>query len=44
MWLEKVGGGRARWCVLDLPSAETARELVAVIHAFAVGSAGVVEG
>lgn len=44
LWLERIGGGGGRWFVLDLPSAETARELVAVIHAFAVGSSGVVEG
>lgn len=42
VWLERVGGARARWCVLDMPTAPTARELVAIIHAYAAGS-GVVE-
>ena len=42
VWLEKIGGGGGRWLVLDLPTAATARELVTVIHAFAVGSSGVV--
>ncbi len=42
LWLEKIGGGGGRWFVLDRPAAESARELVAVIHAYAVGSAGVI--
>jgi hypothetical protein len=42
LWLEKIGGGGGRWFVLDRPAAESARELVAVIHAYAQGSAGVV--
>jgi hypothetical protein len=42
IWLEKIGGGGGRWFVLDCPAAESARELVAVIHAYAQGSAGVV--
>jgi hypothetical protein len=41
-WLERVGGGGGRWFVLDDPAAETARGLVAVIHAYAQGLAGVV--
>jgi hypothetical protein len=41
-WLERVGSGGGRWFVLDDPAAETARGLVAVIHAYAQGLAGVV--
>ncbi len=44
LWLERIGGSGSQWFVLDMPSAESARELVAVVYAFAVGSAGVVEG
>ena len=40
LWLENRDGSRGRWFVLDQPSAHTARELVAVIHAFAVGAKG----
>lgn len=40
-WLEKIGGGGGRWFVLDRPTATSARELVAVIHAFVIGAAGV---
>lgn len=43
VWLEKVGGGGGRWYVLDLPTVKTARELVAVVHAFGLGSRGVSE-
>jgi len=43
LWLEKIGGSGARWFVLDMPTAETARELVAVVHAYAVGSRGAIE-
>jgi len=43
LWLEKIAGSKARWFVLDMPTAESARELVAVIHAFAVGSRGLVD-
>lgn len=42
LWLEKIGGG-GRWLVLDLPTAHTARELVAVIHAYGQGARGVIE-
>ena len=42
LWLEKIGGGGGRWFVLDRPAAHSARELVAVIHAYAQGS-GVIE-
>jgi hypothetical protein len=38
-WLEKIGGGGGRWFVCDDPAAATARELVAVIHAYAAGNA-----
>lgn len=41
LWLEKIGGAGGRWFVLDRPAAHSARELVAVIHAYAQGSAGV---
>jgi hypothetical protein len=43
LWLEKIGGGGGRWFVLDRPSAHSARELVAVIHAYAQGARGVIE-
>jgi hypothetical protein len=43
LWLEKIGGDGARWFVLDRPAAESARELVAVIHAYAQGARGVIE-
>jgi hypothetical protein len=43
LWLEKIGGGGGRWFVLDRPAAESARELVAVIHAYAQGARGVIE-
>ena len=38
LWLERIGGGGGRWFVLDRPAAASARELVAVIHAYAKGS------
>jgi hypothetical protein len=40
LWLERIGGTGGQWFVLDMPSAESARELVAVIHAFGVGAKG----
>jgi hypothetical protein len=40
LWLEQIGGTGGRWFVLDRPSAESARELVAVIHAFGIGAKG----
>ena len=43
LWLERVGGGGGRWFVLDRPAAGTARELVAVIYAYAQGARGVIE-
>jgi hypothetical protein len=38
LWLERIGGAGGRWFVLDMPTAGTARELVAIIHAYATGS------
>ncbi len=43
LWLERIGGGGGRWFVLDRPAAESARELVAVIHAYGQGARGVIE-
>lgn len=43
LWLEKIGGAGGRWFVLDRPAAHSARELVAVIHAYAQGARGVIE-
>lgn len=39
IWLEKIGGaGGVCWFVLDCPTAATARELVAIVHAFGLGA------
>lgn len=39
IWLEKIGGvGGSFHYVLDCPTAATARELVAIVHAFALGA------
>ena len=43
LWIERIGGGGGRWFVLGRPAALSARELVAVIHAYAVGSRGLIE-
>lgn len=43
LWLEKIGAAGGRWFVLDCPVAESARELVAVIHAYGLGARGVIE-
>lgn len=39
IWLEKIGGARGSFhYVLDTPTAATARELVAIVHAFGLGA------
>lgn len=43
LWLEKIGGGGVRWFVVGFPAAGSARELVAVIHAYAQGARGLIE-
>jgi hypothetical protein len=37
LWLERVGGGAARWYVVGLPVASSASDLVAVVWAYCQG-------
>lgn len=37
-WLERVGGGGARWHVFGLPSAPTVGALASIVEAFALGA------
>ena len=37
-WLERIGGGGARWMVSGLPSASTVGALASIVEAFALGA------
>lgn len=43
IWLERVGGGGARWHILGLPAASTVAGLVALVEAYVAGYRGGME-